>query len=106
MPGTASHQVTRTQTASLFQLDNRSRDALIEKNIPESNLIYYAQPCHLWDYEDMASSGLPRGVEALIWTWSSAKPCWMHPDDYVHLDNLRQNETLHGDQERTGELEA
>ena len=38
----------------------------------------------------MASSGLPREVEALIWTWSSAKPYWMPPDDYVHLDNLRQ----------------
>ena len=38
----------------------------------------------------MASSGLPRGVEALIWTWSSVKPYWMHPDQYVHLDNLRQ----------------
>ena len=60
MPGMASHQVTRTQTAYPFQLDDRIRDALIEKNIPEQNLIYYVQSCHFWDFEDMASSGLPR----------------------------------------------
>ena len=45
MPDMTSHQVTKTQTAYPFQLDDRIRDALIEKNIPEQNLKYYVQSC-------------------------------------------------------------
>ena len=97
MPDNNHLHVSDSQTAytpshpdPTYVANDRFVDKLTEKNIPEEHHEYYINHYSSWDFKDLAPSGLPRGVEALIWTWSSAKPIWLPSEDYPHLDNLLQ----------------
>ena len=50
---------------------------LRKRGIPEDNWQYYLESPHSWDYTDVTSSGLCKGVEVVLLSPTTCTPSWI-----------------------------
>ena len=62
---------------------------LRKREIPEENWQYYLESPHSWDYTNVTSSGLCKGVEVVLLSPTTCTPSWIVKESLSRFIQLR-----------------
>ena len=92
---------TQTQQQCLGRVNNAERESttddkaeevkrkLRKRGIAEDNWKYYLESPHTWDYTDVTSSGLCRGVEVVLLSPTTCTPSWIVKESLSRFIQLK-----------------
>ena len=64
---------------------------LRKRGIPEDNWQYYIKSPHSWDFSDVTSSALSKGVEVILLSLTTITPSWVERGSEVASLSLEGN---------------